>query len=76
MMTATQTATDVITSRRSSCDVCGRIGVHVDTTAGEITEHGEVVAVAMLAPWLLCGRADGSELSRLFCERCAEIYGV
>ena len=34
--------------RRACCSDCGVQGIHVDTTAGEIVEHGEVTGTISL----------------------------
>jgi hypothetical protein len=50
------------------CDRCGVAGYTVDTTAGEIVEHGTVVAVAPSDRPYLMGSIDGQAL---LCDACA-----
>ena len=57
------------------CAGCGIEGVRADTTAGEIVEGGEVVAVVPAgSEILMVGHADGSCLDGLYCDDCAETY--
>lgn len=59
-----------IARRRATCTGCGGAGVHVDTTAGEITQAGEVVAiVSPLRDVLLMADPDDGQLT---CDDCAE----
>lgn len=60
---------DLIESRRATCRYCGRPGIHVDTTAGEIVVTEKVVAtVDLLDRWLMVEPRTG----RLTCGECAE----
>ena len=67
--------TDLKTEREKGmatdqCAVCGCAGTHCDTSAGELTNVGEVVAKGA-GEILMAGLADGTRLDELFCDRCA-----
>lgn len=58
-------ATEAIEERKSTCSECGCVGVHVDTTSGEIVKHGDVVAVVHNHSFLM---VDAEGVGELFCN--------
>lgn len=73
MITSIEQLRDRWPDRLARCRGCGTQGAHVDTTAGEITQHGFVVATVDGPVLLLVGRADGSYQGDLYCEDCREV---
>ena len=60
-------AKDWLASRGAVCADCGRYGLHVDTTSGEIVSHGQVVASCADTDEALLVDQDGV----LRCARCS-----
>lgn len=58
-------------SRTEQCTDCRRYGTHVDTTAGEITQHGEVIGHAPEGDLHLMVDIDGD----LRCSECSNKKG-
>lgn len=56
-----------VDARSARCESCDVEGVHVDTTAGEVVERGDVVGHAPEGALYLMV----DERGRLVCDRCA-----
>ncbi len=64
----TTTQNEIIDSRRSECEACGRAGVHADTDVGEIIIEGSSVATVDGDTILM-----SDEAGHLVCDDCHEV---